>query len=360
VKTCTRISLLLIFGVATATDLPAKQPRAANARMETRSAAPGLDKEFRSLVPNQVGPAWIGYATPVVSGNHTMCCCDSGRYGTSRGGCALEGEHSFTMSSDDSKRVNLEGPEHMFVLFRVAEKKVMKIRSYSEDCELDAGGLTLYWLTDVKPAESIALLSTFVRDADEDERGERPISGAITAIALTNDGAADRALDQFVASDQPEHLREKASFWLGSARGRHGFETLDRLIRQDSDERFRRQATFALSVSREPEAVATLINVAKNDSASGVRSQALFWLAQKAGQKAVRAISDAIDSDPETSVKKQAVFALTQLPHDEGVPLLIHVARTNRNREVRKQAMFWLGQSNDPRALAFFEEVLLR
>jgi hypothetical protein len=25
---------------------------------------------------------------------------------------------------------------------------------------------------------------------------------------------------------------------------------------------------------------------------------------------------------------------------------------------VRKQAMFWLGQSRDPRALAFFEEVL--
>jgi hypothetical protein len=40
------------------------------------------------------------------------------------------------------------------------------------------------------------------------------------------------------------------------------------------------------------------------------------------------------------------------------VPRLIDVARTNRNPEVRKQAMFWLGQSQDPRALAFFEEVL--
>jgi len=25
---------------------------------------------------------------------------------------------------------------------------------------------------------------------------------------------------------------------------------------------------------------------------------------------------------------------------------------------VRKQAMFWLGQSDDPRALAFFEKIL--
>jgi HEAT repeat protein len=57
-------------------------------------------------------------------------------------------------------------------------------------------------------------------------------------------------------------------------------------------------------------------------------------------------------------VKKKAVFALSQLPKDEGVPKLIEVAQNNHNPAVRKQAMFWLGQSNDPRALAFFEKVL--
>jgi hypothetical protein len=35
------------------------------------------------------------------------------------------------------------------------------------------------------------------------------------------------------------------------------------------------------------------------------------------------------------------------------------VAKANRNPEVRKQAMFWLGQSKDPRAIRFFEMVLL-
>jgi hypothetical protein len=32
--------------------------------------------------------------------------------------------------------------------------------------------------------------------------------------------------------------------------------------------------------------------------------------------------------------------------------------QTNKNPEVRKQAMLWLGQSNDSRALEFFEKVL--
>jgi HEAT repeat protein len=89
-----------------------------------------------------------------------------------------------------------------------------------------------------------------------------------------------------------------------------------------------------------------------------VRGQALFWLAQKAGKKAEGAITGAIDNDPDTEVKKKAVFALSQMPKEEGLPKLIQVAQTNKNPEVRKQAMFWLGQSNDPRALEFFEKVL--
>jgi hypothetical protein len=51
---------------------------------------------------------------------------------------------------------------------------------------------------------------------------------------------------------------------------------------------------------------------------------------------------------------------LSQLPKDEGVPLLINVARTHSNPAVKKQAMFWLGQSKDPRALTFFEEILFK
>jgi hypothetical protein len=37
----------------------------------------------------------------------------------------------------------------------------------------------------------------------------------------------------------------------------------------------------------------------------------------------------------------------------------MQVAQSNSNPAVRKQAMFWLGQSKDPRAVEFFERVLL-
>jgi HEAT repeat protein len=52
------------------------------------------------------------------------------------------------------------------------------------------------------------------------------------------------------------------------------------------------------------------------------------------------------------------VFALSQEPRDEGVPALIRIVKSNRSPGVRKKALFWLGQSEDPRALALFEEIL--
>jgi HEAT repeat protein len=88
--------------------------------------------------------------------------------------------------------------------------------------------------------------------------------------------------------------------------------------------------------------------------------KALFWIAQKAGKRATGALTDAIQNDPETDLKKKAVFALSQLPKDEGIPQLIHVADTNSNLTVRKEAFFWLGESQDPRALAYLKQVLKR
>jgi HEAT repeat protein len=97
--------------------------------------------------------------------------------------------------------------------------------------------------------------------------------------------------------------------------------------------------------------------LARDGKSGDVRGTALFWVAQRAGDKAAGTINQALE-DPETEVRKKAVFALSQLPKDEGVPKLIDVARNHRDAAVRRQAMFWLGQSRDPRALAFFEQVL--
>jgi HEAT repeats len=117
-------------------------------------------------------------------------------------------------------------------------------------------------------------------------------------------------------------------------------------------------ALSAIALHADPGADTILVQFARGARSSELRSQALFWLAQVASRRAVGEISRAIAEDPETEVKKQAVFALSELPEGEGVPHLIELARRHRNPAVREQAFFWLGESEDPRALAFFEEVL--
>jgi|tagenome__1003787_1003787.scaffolds.fasta_scaffold20819534_2 hypothetical protein len=145
--------------------------------------------------------------------------------------------------------------------------------------------------------------------------------------------------------------------WLNGVSGSASLSFLKTLANNGSS-RVQNGALFAISRHEGQEAVDQLIALAKSDASSRNRSQALFWLAQRADKRAAATITDAIENDPDTKVKRQAVFALSQLPKEEGVPKLIQIARTQKNPEVRKQAFFWLGQSNDPRAIAFFDEVL--
>jgi len=333
----------------------AATPKTTNAQFEPRALSKPLADEIKAWAASATSPQWFGYAVPTSATERVSYC--NGDWNSGCGACRLEGAHEgMTFSTRD--KVNLEGPRNIMVLYRAEAGKIGKIRSFSEECALDAGGLKFVWLSNVKPAESVAFLSTFV-GGDFDERGDRCEHGALAAIALHAGPEADRAMESFVAPKQPESLRRQTAFWLGSARGASGLEALKKMAKSDPSSEVRAQVTFALSVSKEPTAVDEMIRMAHDDESSHVRGQALFWLAQKAGKKAASTITGAIDNDPDTEVKKKAVFALSQMPKDEGVPKLIYVAQNNKNREVRKQAMFWLGQSNDPRALDFFEKILL-
>ena len=363
------VSTLVTFAVAASA--AAQQPRITNGRVVPQAAGSNLDRTFRGLAAAQTEPAWIGYSVPVVSGERMMCCGSGDGMWISDGvvftngrwsGCGLEGDRAAARIQSGQNPpppptpLKLEGPENLVVLYRLEDKAVQKIRIFSPDCELDAGGRTIHWLDAVRPADSVALLSTFV--AREEQKRDRLTESAIAAIAMHKDDAADAALDRFVSTGQPDFLRKKAVFWLGNTRGRRGFEAVRRIAKDDPSDDVRKRAMFALSQSREPEALQALIQFARQDASAKVRGEAIFWLAQKAGRRAAEEITTAIEQDPDTEVKKRAVFALSQLPKDEGVPLLIQVARTNKNPVVKKQAMFWLGQSHDPRALDFFAEVL--
>ena len=106
----------------------------------------------------------------------------------------------------------------------------------------------------------------------------------------------------------------------------------------------------------------TLLRMARNaDLPRRTRTQSVFWLGQAAGDAATANLNSlVVDNSVDREVREQAVFALSQRPRDEGVPALIAVAKTNKDPEIRKKAIFWLGQSNDPRAIDLFEQLLTK
>ena len=148
---------------------------------------------------------------------------------------------------------------------------------------------------------------------------------------------------------------------LGTVGARDAAAYLLALARRDvgrASERAILAATLADSAVIWPD----LLKIARDDGITRkVRRAAVFWLGQAAGDAATRGLTDLIaEGGVDREVKESAVFALSQRPRDEGVPALIRIAKGNADPELRRKAIFWLGQSDDPRALALFEELLTR
>jgi HEAT repeat protein len=319
-----------------------QQPQVVNAKFTTAAVTQGLAAQL-AVLEKQPGPLWTGYSIPVTDKFSNGWNSDHITY--------LEGSH-------DSSRGETTRPsqsfDHTFILLRIANGDVEKLRLELPDRQIDAGNLPFIWLTGVSPEDSIATLNALVlKPASKHLR-----DSAILAIALHDVPAATPALISLTASSNDLGLREKAAFWLANQRGRDGFLAIQRLLHEDADPAFREKLTFDLTLTKDPEALPLLIRTAHEDASPRVRKQAQFWMAEKGGKAVAGDLRNQAENDPEASLRKSAVFALSRLPKDEAIPQLIQLATTSKDPAVRKQAVFWLGQSDDPRALDYLTKLL--
>ena len=345
---------------------PAQQPKIINAQVSTRSGA-NLQQE----VAGTQAATWIGYSIPVA---HRMST------DWNDGVVRLEGDNGEDHVVQEPKPG--EPQPRALVLLRVTAGKVERVQIEDPERQLDGGGLPFVWLSDVRPADSVRVLERAVdasvadapaadteRDVKrvEDRRVRRIQDSGILAIALHDAPEATPALRGFTATKYPEAVREKAAFWLANERGREGLEAIVTLLKSDKDDAFRVKLVFDLTLVKDDakkDATDELLALAKSDPAPKVRSQAQFWLAQQVAKKAegdpriVSTLGDAARNDPEAAMRKSAVFALSRLPAEQGVPELIQVASTSKDAATRREAIFWLGQSKDPKALAYLEKVV--
>ena len=333
-------------------------PQVANARLETASAAAGLEAAIRQAGASAREPFWIAWSVPMIAGHRNICCMSNtdGLKKWTRTTCLLEGKDQGWGSTDDEKADKAPADQDLLVLARVENGQIGKVHPYSASCSLDAGGRRFVWLGDAKPEESVALLAKI---SNPDHAASRHLTEeSLAALSFHRSSRADQALEDMAAAPHSRKVREDALFWLGQSRGERGARFITRVMEGDSDVEIRKKAIFSLSQSKAAGVTDSLIRLSRRDHSADVRGEGLFWLAQRDDPKAPDAIVQAIETDPDLAVKKKGVFALSQLRGGRGVPLLIEVGRKAREREVRKEALFWLTQSNDPAAFEYVEKAL--
>jgi len=162
------LRLAILFAVCCPLALIAQAP-VQNAKIDTRSASQGLDREVRAIV-GRTSPTWIGYRLPAAAGSRRSC-----GYGN---------------------RIMLEGPSEFVVLARTEGGKIVRVRTATPECEVDAGGMPLVWFTDVKASDSVDWLASLVATGPETRNGlEQIVRPALRAIAMHVDAGAPKLLE---------------------------------------------------------------------------------------------------------------------------------------------------------------------
>jgi len=178
------------------------------------------------------------------------------------------------------------------------------------------------------------------------------VEGPVRVLAFVNGGEITR-LRTFAGPRRS--LRQSPISDLGIVPVDEAADFLSRTIERGQG-RTSSDAVLPLILADSIDPWPTLLRIARDERSSrATRGSVSFWLARGAAAKlGVVDRDDAADDD----VRASAVFALSQQPKDVSVPRLIELVRTSSHSGVRAQALFWLGQSNDPRAIGLFEDIL--
>ena len=126
----------------------AQQPKVVNAQMHTESVNEGLSTTVNRL-QHTSSPLWLGYAVAAVPGSRFSACSGDTHTEGEDGCCGvyrLEGSDNSFQSSDSHQ----SSPSSVDILVRIDQGAVDKIRFIGSGCQIDAGGLSFTWLSDVR------------------------------------------------------------------------------------------------------------------------------------------------------------------------------------------------------------------
>lgn len=253
----------------------------------TVTVSGGLDATVETQARSQ-SPVWIAWTVPMLPGKRYTCCLTRD---WKPGTCRLEEKNQSWGSTDGRGFPEPDG--NLVVLARLVKGEVVRVRSVSGNCPVDAGRVRVVHLSGVDPGQSVAWLHEVAKgDRTKDaELGE----DAAAALALHRNANADSALADLASPRYGSELRGEALFWLAQRGHPAAVATILAALEQDPDEEVREQAVFALSELPNGEGIPHLVKIGREHRDREIRKQAIFWLAESDDPRAAAFLDELLE-----------------------------------------------------------------
>ncbi|HJQ25140.1 MAG TPA: HEAT repeat domain-containing protein [Blastocatellia bacterium] len=213
----------------------------------------------------------------------------------------------------------------------------------------------IFWVSQRgNPANDQLLAQIFDSEKDTEIRKK-----VIFALTQRHSEAARAKLFEIARSATDKDVRQDAIFWVGQRGGDQAADELSSLFDAERDPEIRKKIIFSLSQMNNQKARTKLMDVVRSSDDAELRGETIFWLAQTGGNNTVDFLGQLYDSEKTMEVKKKIIFSLTQAREKKAaLHKLMAIARSDPSPELRKEAIFWIGQSRDPEAIKFLEDIL--
>jgi len=214
----------------------------------------------------------------------------------------------------------------------------------------------VFWLSQVPGDETVAALDSILRDPKTPPEIQEK---AIFALSQHRSARAAEILRDFAARrDANSDLREKAIFWIGQSRSAANAQFLKDLYAKIESDDLKDKIIFSLSQMGGADNYRWLMDIALNPKEDiEIRKKALFW----AGQGHNVDVADLVklyDSMSDREMKDQLIFVYSQRREAAALDKLFQIGKNDPDRELRKKAIFWIGQSRDPRAVQYLQDLI--
>jgi TolA-binding protein/HEAT repeat protein len=239
---------------------------------------------------------------------------------------------------------------------RTEETSRILLDAVRSDPDQEVREQAVFWLSQVPGDETVAALDSILQDPKSDPQIQEK---AIFALSQLQSPRAAAILCSYSGRrDRPADLREKSIFWLGQRRSAENQQCLRGLYKNLESDDLKEKVIFSLSQMGGADNYRWLMDIALDAKEHiELRKKALFWAGQ-GGSVDVADLVKLYDSMNDREMREQLIFVYSQRNEEAALDKLFQIGKNDPDRELRKKAIFWVGQSRNPRAAQYLQDLI--